>query len=77
MISAAEAREISSVKEKSIIDKQMTMVEVKIKEAVNRGDSNCYIDFPLHREVIRQMKEQGYSISSGGIYNDIEYQIRW
>lgn len=77
MISAAEAREMSSAKDKDIIDKQMTMVEVEIKEAVSSGAFHCCIDFPLHREVIRRIQELGYSVSSGGRYNDIQYQIRW
>ena len=77
MITATEAREKVAVKNKDLIDKQMTMVEVKINDAVNRGDSRCYVCFPLHKEVTEKLCELGYKVTSGGSYNDVEYCIMW
>ncbi len=77
MISAAEARKKTVEKNRDLIDRQMTMIEVKINEAVSKGQSSCCIDHPLHKEVIRQLTDMGYLVISGGRYNDIEYSIKW
>ena len=77
MITAAEAREKAANRNKNLIHDQMTKVEKEINDAINRGEFRCLISFPLHKCVVVKLCELGYSVNSGGRYNDVEYCIEW
>ena len=77
MISAAEARKKTIDVNRDLIEWQMNLIEQQVNEAISKGQGSCCIDIPLNNEVIRQLRNMGYSVVSGGKYNDIEYLIEW
>lgn len=72
---AEDARQAAIDKRKKLVDHQIQNLEIKIKEAANRGEfetrAHC-VEFPTSRdtgwllEVIEILKEEGYTVYTFG-----------
>ena len=57
-----------------LADAKLRMIKEQIQEAVNRGDSYCWVsDKFMDEEMQKTLKEKGYVLT----YNFSDYQISW
>ncbi len=57
-----------------LADAKLRMIKERIQEAVNRGDSYCWVsDKFMDEEMQKILEEKGYVLT----YNFSDYQISW
>ena len=77
-MNAKDARKLSSKTAKHTEDKQLSDIMEYIKKAANCGETDCNYFGHIHKNVVKQLQEEGYFLTLYGSAFDLEWtNISW
>lgn len=77
MIRANEAKKKAENHMGSHIEKELSMINVLISEASNKGKFSICYGGRLHELTVQRLEELGYKVETSYQYNEVYYSVRW
>lgn len=77
MISATEAKRITTEAKSNRLEQELRTIEDEIKIAIMDGKDTCYIDRDISPQAKDALQELGYTVSCGSQYNQSYVRISW
>ena len=77
MIRANEAKKKAENYMGSRIEKELSMINVLISEASNKGKFSIWYAGRLHELTVQRLEELGYKVETSYQYNEVYYSVRW
>ena len=77
MILAFVARKKAKEKINSDCEKELKKIENAILKSIDKGEFSTTIDGKISKEAEKILKSNGYLVTYGGRYNEIDTSIHW